>query len=247
MFVRTGLRYYGRPCDMSNGRGSGNQLAMNQIGKGQNSRRVGRTRKTATGPLRAGGGEIRRKLLQEYDGGKGACSQHQNQRRQQGGNTEESEVVHGIPRNIWLVNDTSTANPGSQGDHATVLSRVPMWSMLTRTPGCLAIMRAKVIGVMKMRDEKGEDDKLIAVHADDARTTLFLDLDPAPGGAVGQLVRHAADASRLVMVSASVGEWLAQIAATRYGVTVTVPTDARQLFDSSASGTFSVSSAHASR
>ena len=30
-----------------------------------------------------------------------------------------------------------------------------------------AIMRAKVIGVMKMRDDKGEDDKLIAVHADD--------------------------------------------------------------------------------
>ena len=31
----------------------------------------------------------------------------------------------------------------------------------------LSIMRAKIIGVMKMRDDKGEDDKLIAVHADD--------------------------------------------------------------------------------
>ena len=31
----------------------------------------------------------------------------------------------------------------------------------------LAVMRARVIGVMRMRDDKGEDDKLIAVHADD--------------------------------------------------------------------------------
>jgi inorganic pyrophosphatase len=31
----------------------------------------------------------------------------------------------------------------------------------------LAIMQARPIGVMKMRDDKGEDDKLIAVHADD--------------------------------------------------------------------------------
>jgi inorganic pyrophosphatase len=31
----------------------------------------------------------------------------------------------------------------------------------------LAVMQARLIGVMQMRDEKGEDDKLIAVHADD--------------------------------------------------------------------------------
>src|ERR1700759_1405695 len=31
-----------------------------------------------------------------------------------------------------------------------------------------AILRAKAIGVMPMRDEKGQDDKLIAVHLDDA-------------------------------------------------------------------------------
>src|SRR5579872_4602700 len=31
-----------------------------------------------------------------------------------------------------------------------------------------AILRAKAIGVMPMRDEKGQDDKVIAVHLDDA-------------------------------------------------------------------------------
>lgn len=40
----------------------------------------------------------------------------------------------------------------------------------------LALMRAKVIGVMKMRDEKGEDDKLIAVHADDPEYSPYDDL-----------------------------------------------------------------------
>lgn len=40
----------------------------------------------------------------------------------------------------------------------------------------LAIMRARVIGVMKMQDEKGEDDKLIAVHVDDPEYAAYTDL-----------------------------------------------------------------------
>ncbi len=40
----------------------------------------------------------------------------------------------------------------------------------------LAIMRAKIIGVMKMRDDKGEDDKLIAVHADDPEYADYADV-----------------------------------------------------------------------
>ncbi|BDG06190.1 inorganic diphosphatase [Anaeromyxobacter oryzae] len=40
----------------------------------------------------------------------------------------------------------------------------------------LAIMQAKVIGVMKMRDDKGEDDKLIAVHADDPSYADYSDV-----------------------------------------------------------------------
>ena len=44
----------------------------------------------------------------------------------------------------------------------------------------LAIMRAKVIGVMKMRDDKGEDDKLIAVHADDPEYADYSDVSELP-------------------------------------------------------------------
>ncbi len=44
----------------------------------------------------------------------------------------------------------------------------------------LSVMRAKVIGVMKMRDEKGEDDKLIAVHADDPEYADFEDVSELP-------------------------------------------------------------------
>jgi inorganic pyrophosphatase len=39
------------------------------------------------------------------------------------------------------------------------------------------IMRARVIGVMRMRDDKGEDDKLIAVHFDDPEYATFRSLD----------------------------------------------------------------------
>jgi inorganic pyrophosphatase len=40
----------------------------------------------------------------------------------------------------------------------------------------LSIMRAKVIGVMHMRDDKGQDDKLIAVHADDPNFKDYADI-----------------------------------------------------------------------
>lgn len=52
----------------------------------------------------------------------------------------------------------------------------------------------------------------LAVRAGDPRTMIFLDLDPAPGGARGQLVRHVADMSTLPVVARSTAEWLAGIA-----------------------------------
>jgi inorganic pyrophosphatase len=42
-------------------------------------------------------------------------------------------------------------------------------------PGVL--MRARAIGVMRMRDDKGQDDKVIAVHADDPECGAVGDLD----------------------------------------------------------------------
>ena len=57
----------------------------------------------------------------------------------------------------------------------------------------LAIMRAKLIGVMKMRDDKGEDDKLIAVHADDPAWSDFADISEIPPHHMRQLKRFFED------------------------------------------------------
>src|SRR3954471_19949478 len=38
-------------------------------------------------------------------------------------------------------------------------------------------LRARAIGVMRMRDENGQDDKIIAVHVDDPEYTDFHDID----------------------------------------------------------------------
>ncbi len=57
----------------------------------------------------------------------------------------------------------------------------------------LAIMRAKVIGVMKMRDDKGEDDKLIAVSADDPEYADFGDLADMPAHRMRELKRFFED------------------------------------------------------
>ena len=39
------------------------------------------------------------------------------------------------------------------------------------------LMRARVIGVMRMRDDKGQDDKLIAVHIDDPEYQAYADIE----------------------------------------------------------------------
>lgn len=57
----------------------------------------------------------------------------------------------------------------------------------------LSIMRAKVIGVMKMRDDKGEDDKLIAVHADDPEYSDYADISEMPPHRMRELRRFFED------------------------------------------------------
>jgi inorganic pyrophosphatase len=57
----------------------------------------------------------------------------------------------------------------------------------------LAIMRARVIGVMKMRDDKGEDDKLIAVHADDPTYADASDISEIPPHRLRELKRFFED------------------------------------------------------
>ena len=57
----------------------------------------------------------------------------------------------------------------------------------------LAIMQAKLIGVMKMRDDKGEDDKLIAVHADDPNYADYSDVSELPPHRLRELQRFFQD------------------------------------------------------
>ena len=57
----------------------------------------------------------------------------------------------------------------------------------------LAIMQAKVIGVMRMRDDKGQDDKIIAVHADDPEYKEYGDVSEMPTHRMRELKRFFED------------------------------------------------------
>ena len=54
-------------------------------------------------------------------------------------------------------------------------------------------MQAKVIGVMKMRDDKGEDDKIIAVHVDDPEYADYSDVSEMPSHRMRELKRFFED------------------------------------------------------
>ena len=59
------------------------------------------------------------------------------------------------------------------------------------TPLCLVGCRA--IGMMSMRDEKGRDDKIIAVHADDPAYNDYQDISALPRHVVRELQRFFED------------------------------------------------------
>jgi inorganic pyrophosphatase len=56
-----------------------------------------------------------------------------------------------------------------------------------------ALVRARAIGVMPMRDEKGQDDKVIAVHIDDAEYSSYSDISNLPPHRLLQLQRFFLD------------------------------------------------------
>jgi inorganic pyrophosphatase len=57
----------------------------------------------------------------------------------------------------------------------------------------LCIVRARAIGLMRMRDEKGEDDKIIAVHVDDPEYAHYQDLAQLPPHRLRELQRFFLD------------------------------------------------------
>jgi inorganic pyrophosphatase len=58
-------------------------------------------------------------------------------------------------------------------------------------PGVL--LRARAIGVMHMRDEKGQDDKIIAVHVDDPEYADYHDIAELPRHRLRELQRFFLD------------------------------------------------------
>src|SRR5262249_33703115 len=59
------------------------------------------------------------------------------------------------------------------------------------------LMRARAIGVMRMRDDKGQDDKIIAVHLDDPEYSLYHTLDQLPPHRLLELRRFFLDYKQL--------------------------------------------------
>jgi len=55
------------------------------------------------------------------------------------------------------------------------------------------IMRARAIGAMRMRDEKGRDDKIIAVHLDDPEYEDYHDINAMPPHRLRELQRFFLD------------------------------------------------------
>src|SRR5215470_14615025 len=57
----------------------------------------------------------------------------------------------------------------------------------------LCVMRARPIGVMLMTDEKGRDDKIIAVHADDPEYDVYQDVTDLPPHRLKEVERFFLD------------------------------------------------------
>ena len=57
----------------------------------------------------------------------------------------------------------------------------------------LCILRARAIGVLTMRDEKGQDDKIIAVHVDDPEYEHYRDIAELPPHRLKELERFFLD------------------------------------------------------
>ena len=79
----------------------------------------------------------------------------------------------------------------------------------------LCILRARAIGVMTMVDDKGPDDKIIAIHADDPEYAHYRDISELAPHRLQELERFFLDYKVLEHKAVSVGGMLGRAEAER--------------------------------
>ncbi|MGH8016061.1 MAG: inorganic diphosphatase [Candidatus Zixiibacteriota bacterium] len=75
----------------------------------------------------------------------------------------------------------------------------------------LCVVRCKAVGMISMTDEKGEDDKIIAVHADDPAYADYSDISALPTHVIKELQRFFEDYKILEEKEVIVGDLVGRI------------------------------------